>query len=478
MKIDKLAMIIFSEFFKKINKYFLVLLGGLAVVPLLLLSFFNNPGSDDFDYEFKRPFQEIIQTQVELYNNWSGRFFSIGFMTINPELFIKFSVFRFYPIIIISLFIFVLFWFFKLIFSQENNVTVLSIVSFFVFLFLFQIPDCCQAFFWYSSSICYQFGIVLFLVFVSSFIKYKKSKKLRFLFLAIVAVIASIGSNEILMLLLLFSSIFYVLIKFYYLPKIDFIEIFLVFIIVSFSIIVIFAPGNDARILREGEVLKSHNLLLSIVKSFFYLGKYFIKWMPIILLTAYLFKNKVYEISNRLNNRFFIHPILCFVIISILIFSCFFIGFWIKNYVLPDRALNSVFFFFLLFMLYFVCCSVLFYKDKFDFVKEINKKEHLFLGMILVLLTFSETPISEAYFDLLSGKAYKYDKELSVRNRIIESSKEIFVQVPMLLNCPKTIYNSEVMGLTTDKNNWKNIELSKYYKKTIVIIPVNKSVSE
>lgn len=475
---NKVVIAILVKYSEKSSKYFFVFLGLLTVTPLLLLSFFNNPASDDFDYEFKRPFSEIIQTQLELYTNWSGRYFSIGFLAINPELFIKFSVFKFYPIIIISLFALSLFWFFKLIFSKENNLTVVSIVSSFVFLFFFQIPDCCQAFFWYSSSICYQFGIVLFLFFAASFIKYKKSKKIEFLFLSIVAVIASIGSNEILMLIIVFLSIYYVCIKFYYCRSVDFIEILLFLIIAGFSSIVIFAPGNDARILREGEVTNSHDLFLSIAKASFYTCKYFMKWLPIILLAAYLFRDKINEILNRLNTSFFIHPMLCLAISCSIIFPCFFVGFWIKNYLLPDRALNSVYFFFLMFMFYFISCLFFFLRNKFQFLKKINKSERLVLGIILLMFTFSETPISEAYFDLFSGKAYKYDKELQARNQIIVSSSKNYVQVPMLLNCPKTIYNSEVMGLTNDKNNWKNLELSKYYKKTIVIIPVNRMISE
>ncbi|KIA85096.1 DUF6056 family protein [Flavobacterium sp. AED] len=464
--------------FSKINgKYLFIILGLLTLLPLLLLSVFNNPGSDDFDYEFKRPLQEIIQTQIDLYYGWSGRYFSVGFMTINPDFFINFSFYKFYPIIIICLFIIVLYWFLKLIFSEEKVFPIVSDLGFFLFLFCLQIPDMCQAFFWYSSSICYQFGIVLFLIFSISFLKYKKSKSKSYLFLAILCLIASIGSNEILMLIILFLSIWYVVIKFVVFKKIDFHERLLLLIIVVFSFIVIVAPGNNVRLLREGVKINSYNLLLSILKTAFYLVKYFIKWLPLILLTAYLYSGRLNEILNKIKDkRVFIHPFLCLILIFTILFPCFFIGFWTKNYLLPDRAINSIYFFFLLFVIYFVFCLLNFFKSNFN--QDLHSNNKYIFTIILVLFTFSETPISEAYYDLISGKAYKYDKELEDRFLIINSSNKSCIEVPMLINCPKTIYNSEVMGLTSDKNNWKNIEISKYYKKTVIVTPSNLIISE
>ena len=82
---------------------------------------------------------------------------------------------------------------------------------------------------------------------------------------------------------------------------------------------------------------------------------------------------------------------------------------------------------------------------------------------------FSTNNSTLAYYELISGKAYKYDKEMTARFELIENSKEEEIVLPALINKPQTVFSSE-MGLTNDTNNWKNTAISRYFRKKSILV--------
>lgn len=91
------------------------------------------------------------------------------------------------------------------------------------------------------------------------------------------------------------------------------------------------------------------------------------------------------------------------------------------------------------------------------------------MGIIIVLCLFSTNNSTLAYYELISGKAYKYNKEMTTRFELIENSKEVEIVLPALINKPQTMYSSE-MGITNDKNNWKNRAISRYFRKKSILV--------
>ena len=67
---------------------------------------------------------------------------------------------------------------------------------------------------------------------------------------------------------------------------------------------------------------------------------------------------------------------------------------------------------------------------------------------------------------------------MKVRFHSIIETKEKKITVPALINKPTTLYSEVIMGLTTDKNNWKNLELSRFYNKEILVQPTDSVVTE
>lgn len=50
-------------------------------IPFVLLSFFNHPSRDDFCYANKVLEQGFWNSQINWYNNWTGRYFSTGILS-------------------------------------------------------------------------------------------------------------------------------------------------------------------------------------------------------------------------------------------------------------------------------------------------------------------------------------------------------------------------------------------------------------
>ena len=148
------------------------------------------------------------------------------------------------------------------------------------------------------------------------------------------------------------------------------------------------------------------------------------------------------------------------------------------NGILPDRALNMIYFFFILSSFYLMLTVLNYLKEKYNFQISYTSFTKQFLGFYLLITMFSGTPLFLAYHDLLIGKAYKYNQEMKVRFHSIIETKEKKITVPALINKPTTLYSEVIMGLTTDKNNWKNLELSRFYNKEILVQPTDSVVTE
>ena len=178
-------------------------------------------------------------------------------------------------------------------------------------------------------------------------------------------------------------------------------------------------------------------------------------------------------IDERINGQYIIHPFLAFTVLFGLVYLSVFACFWSTNILPPNRTLNTIYFFFIITFIYFMISVIYHYLvlKKLDF--RYSKSVKTCMGIIIVLCLFSANNITLAYYELVSGKSYKYNKEMSTRFELIENSKEVEMVLPTLIHKPQTIYSSE-MGITNDKNNWKNIAISRYFrKKSILVEPID-----
>jgi hypothetical protein len=444
-----------------------IFLGFLTVLPLVLLSFFNNPGSDDFDYSFESQTEPFFALQIRRYFDWSGRYFSNGLISLDPLTYNNYYGFKVIPIFLLALFAFALYYFVTSLKITSTLKEKFSFVGLFAFLYIAQMPDICEGFYWIPGSLTNQLPISLALLFFGSFIRYYQNKNKFFIFLSIVLLAAILGCNEISVVLFLIIMSFLVLYNLFILRKPSTVLLLLFVATIVFSSIELLAPGNSAR---ATHIAIKHQFVFSVFKSLQLTFGFIFNWLPLVLLSVFFFLEKIIKgLETNKNQNLLIHPVLSFGMLFIMVFFGIFPAMWSLNGPPPDRALNTIYFFYLFMVFYTVVSFLKFQLQKKPTVFNNISGLRIWFGILIFINFLSNESIVTAYRDLFSGKAYKYDAEMKNRFKMINACKEKVCIVPPLLNKPKTIFNEVDFSLTTDKNNWKNIEVSRYFRKEVII---------
>lgn len=271
-----------------------IILLFLLIVPFIILSIYNNPTSDDFCDTFLVKKFGFLNSQIKWYNDYTGRYFSTALLSIYPLFGNWLITYKVLPIIIYSLLFFSIIFTFRNVFNKSIPSIIICLISLVLLnLYIYKIPDICQAFYWVPSALAYQFPNAAMLILFSLITK----KTINFLNLLIICflLIIIIGSNETHMLFadILIGFIFlYQIIKY---KKIDW-KYFLFFVVtLASSALVVIAPGNSNR-----ADLYKHNLefMNSLFNSFKYCNLSIINWFPLVLLMiliVMLYKNKILD---------------------------------------------------------------------------------------------------------------------------------------------------------------------------------------
>lgn len=453
----------------KINKhYFFICIALIAVFPFFLLSLFNNPASDDFAYCNESQIRSFFDFQKYLYFEWSGRYFSNFLLSlIESVIYKQFYWYKLIPILIILLFIFSIFSFLTILKLKISLLEKISLVGFFLFLYIYQMPDVYQGFYWVPGLLTYQLSQVFVLFFFIFLFRYFQNNKNVYLLFSIFLLFAAIGSNEITAVSLLFIISLLFLYNYIVFDKFNKTLFYVLILAMCFVFMAVLAPGNAVR---AEQIKIKHQLVYSLFRSLQLSISLLFKWMPIITICCLFFLKKIIQIiEQRINGQYLIHPFFSFFILFVLVFISVFACFWSTNVLPPNRTLNTIYFFFIITFIYFIFSVIYHYLvlKKIDFTY--SKGTKTCMGIIIVLCLLSTNNSTLAYYELISGKAYKYNKEMTARFELLENSKELEIVLPALINKPQTVYSSE-MGITNDKNNWKNSAISRYFRKKSILV--------
>lgn len=453
-----------------------IVLGLVALFPFIALSFFNNPATDDYYYAYYVKLYSINEAPIWFYNNLGGRYFSNTLLSFSPVYFGCFYGYKIVPILLLLLFCFSIYMFISSLFENLSFVKKAAIVGLFWTLFLVQLPDACSAFYWMPGAITNQLPISINLLAFSFLIRYYRTQKIKFFLGSVVLFFMAIGCNEITVILTLLVVYWFCFYKILIFKNRVQSLLFLTLFVTLFAAIEIAAPGN---IVRGKAIPVEHDFVYSLTHALIASFNYLFKWLPLVMLFCLFFVEIMYKkINLHANTLLFIHPLPAFLVVLSLLFFGFFPGFWVNHDLLPDRAINTIYFYFIIGIVYGMACLLHYLQKKHHFIIELNPATKYTLGSIIVVFLFSNTPIYKAYYDLASGKAYHYNQEMNNRIQLIENSTTPKVIVPALINQPETIFKPIIMGLTTDKNDWKNQETSTYFNKEILVKPTDSVFTE
>lgn len=454
---------IINSFLKSSN--FIFFIGAFSILPFLVISVFNNPFADDFCYHNKSRDLGFWKAQSYWYNEWSGRYFASAILSLKSLISESFLVYKLIPILLICLLFIALYLLSSAVFSTYNKRDLLVITFFILSIFIAQMPSIVEGFYWLAGAVTYQLSNILTLFFLFFLIELITTKKNKFLILSTVFSFFIIGSNEISMLLL--STIVFIIFGYKSIQqrKINLQLLTIVIAIIIFSVFEITAPGNYVR---SSEFPQKKQLFYSLFKSVYHLIDSLAIWLPLIFLSLLVlfdhFKNNLASINSSL---FKVNPLIICITVLAIPFIGFFIGYWSMGWILPPRAINTIYLYFLLGTVYLFFVLFVTTKQHNSLFVDLSKwaKKILFF-IILIQMGFSKN-IKTAYMDLIKGKAYHYNLELKNRYSLIKQSSNSKIYVPKLINTPKTIFIDDI---SYDSENWVNECFNNYFKPKEIIL--------
>jgi hypothetical protein len=450
-------------------KYLVLLLLLISLFPYLYISFYANPIADDYcnaNWSMGKTFWENF-TYLFLYIG--GRYSANTLFYFHPLAYHSLKAYKLAPASLIIMTIFSFYYFFRSItsrlFSKINswNASIL-----FVLLYLFQMPSLAQGIYFYNSACVYQMGLIVSMLYFGLLYEYYCGKftfnKAVHLFLLAITLIACVGFNEVLTLVLLcFHYLILFLLKEQE-KKIGADWIFIVSICTLASLVMLFAPGN---FLRSTHYPDNHNFLRSIVFTGMQMARFGFSWVvsaPLIL-SSLLFAHII--ISKKENipffrQRYFFKPWQSVLLLFAILFLCIFPAYWSTNILGQHRTVNVGCFLFLLFGCVCIGIYSIAYLEKIKQYFIVSQKGQLLI-LLLLLGTMATTNNEYAVLtDILSGRIKRFDFEMQERYAVLETvaDKSKPVHIKELTEKPASLF---VLDLSSDSTYWVNIAQAQYF---------------
>ncbi len=440
------------------------------ITPYFYLANFVHPISDDFCYTLLGLRENFLETVINEYFRWNGRYSSNFLVILNPMVWNNLNVYQLIPQLLITgtflSFAFLFYTIFKTIIPLIN---ILNLGLIFTLLFIYQMPSVAEGFYWYTGSISYQAASVIFLFYLGSLIKYNNkefliSKTLHLSFNCMLLILM-IGFNEVIMLLLVLFHFVIAYKNHHHDSSFKFAAntLFLVSILAGSA--VFFAPGNSYR---ESNFIDNHNILRSVIFTFMQSIRFFLDWISNIpfVLGSVLSINFVQQFRDKnslIKNSFYLKPYESSILLIGIFIVCIFPPYWATNILGQHRTINTAYFFFILMWFVNLISWTNYLEKKFIFKLNINPKiKLLFIALIIASLSFTKNGYT-SFLDIFYGKAKKFDLEMRERNNLIyqakkENRKKIIFKP--LSEKPQTIFVSD---FTKDPKIWINRCQGDYY---------------
>jgi hypothetical protein len=439
--------------------------------PFLLLSLFNHPATDDYYFVNLLQKHGLQNANIWLYKNWGGRYVANGILNFCPLYFGQLFWYKVIPILLFLFWILTTYYFTKQSLTNSKKRDCLKITAVLLLLFLALTDEVTSAFYWIVGGITHFLPVCFLLLSVGFYLNYLKQNKFLFFFSSAFFMALTMGCNEN-MVITVFGLFILILIQNFIIQKNKNYSLIILFgIAVLFGAFELFAPGNFAR---AETIPVEKNLVSAIAKSVIHSVIYTLKWMPLIALGFLILLPEMQRITPSklfLQNKNSI--LISLFLPTLILIPNLFLGFYLQTNILPDRSLNGLLVLFIILNLYGWTGFLHFYKNSKSFNFIVSDKNGEILTAIFLLFLLSDSSILFAITDLTNGKALKYNQEMKNRIELIINSPSKKVVVPALKNKPKTLYSEVIMGLTDDPNDWKNEDISIYFKKEIVVQPTD-----
>ncbi len=484
--------------YDKVTTAITIIIYLISLIPVFILARYNYPSADDYYYgaytyqawnehhSITAVLQAAMQTIKELYYTWQGTFSGIFLMTLQPGIFGSQWYFL-VPFIIISSLTASYLFLLKIILKDYFKASTYHWLTLTFSLLLISIALAyhkAQAFFWYNGTVYYSFIFSLSLFLIGCLLKYPlaKSNRSKFILLFFIILLSFfIGGGNFATALFTPVLITVSALCFRLSGKKIPVPIFVsVICILAGLFISALAPGNSVR-----QDMQTHtpSIILSILKTVGSCGKDLIRWQNPAVILIFIFLSPIlYKIAK--NSPFkFKYPLLI-SIISFGVYCSFYVPtYYAVGYKGPFRMLTVgkyIFYWFLLFNLFYYIGHIIRKREAgiynfsliCKYITRVNThlqkypvcKCLLIFFVLFSPLMFSDSTFRMAISELKSGEAAQYAKEMKAREKFYLSDEKNIV-VEELTVKPEMLYH---LDITTNKNYWCNINVSRYFQKESV----------
>ncbi|MDO3693775.1 DUF6056 family protein [Wenyingzhuangia sp. chi5] len=398
-----------------IEKYIVVMAGVFFVFPFIIISFFNNPSSDDYCFASQVKELGFWAAQKATYNGWSGRYISTAILSLNIVNENNLIWYKLFPILLLMFLLIGIYFLVKNFFKIRSFVVNVEISILIFLLYLTQMPIISEGLYWWSGAITYQVANILTLFLLRSLVVLIRNKSVCNVFLGSLVgfIVAACNETSMILLNVLFVSV--LIVRTYLNKKIDY-QILVVFLAILISSAIVFvAPGNSVR----GSFFPNqHRFLFSSVLASLDGFRYVLRWSGLTFLISIILYLKISKSVGLefLREKLSFSSSISLMIVVAVLFSGFFIGFWTMGKPIPARSVNSVYLFYMVGFIYIVFKYLV--DIKFNLIFSL-KHTSLLLMMIVFSIMFDKKNMINVIDDLGRGTAYNYNIE--VKERVLKT---------------------------------------------------------
>lgn len=438
----------------------------LCITPFLLITPFNHPFYDDYCHAAKTLEYGVLGAVKNMYLTWNGKYFSTLLLSFHPLVFGSFNTYKIVPLILILLtWLSIYFSASALLKGEVASVDKLIAATLFTALFMNQIPELTEGYYWMPGSVTYLVGDVLTIFFFGIAVRLFESRgkgRSLLLILNCLLIVAIMGSSETIMMIF-FLLLLAMTIK-AFISRDDSKRVWLAFLLVAAlcAAVVTLAPGNAVR---SGNGTRGHLLFSSLIYSCAQELRFLLKWLtnPALILGTILFIPVAYRLSEsneRFKRHFNFHPLAASLLLLLVLFMGFFPAYWNLGMLGQHRTVNLVFFLFLVGWFLNLAIWTGYLNRKFG-VKVAAPPRYVYVICLLLiplsLLTTSNT--IETIGDLASGRAFRYDVQMKRRYAQIEECLKTGrspCTIDRLTDLPTSITSAYIDAqLSCDESYWK-----------------------
>ncbi len=451
------------------RKYVDIGLLSIIIIPIVIISAFNHPLGDD--YWFSAMVREVGFTKAFgiIYDTVSPRYTVLSLMAVSPLVFGNFWLYKLIPVLYIPVFALCNRYLLKTVTrnlyqSDEIKPDIFFISIVFTITYLAVMPGIGEGLFWVSSLAGYQTALMGLMVFAALMIQWHYHKR-RSAIKGIVTALCFVfvmGCNEIMAAFISFIVLMIIGYQVFNKKRVDTLSLVLLGFMIAIWAFILTAPSFSSRYgksLPTGNMAMLPLLVKACLYTAYHIGKCLVNpffWVAVILSAPMVVRlNRRARVN--ISGRSLILILLASVFIMIGIEYVAII--LTETHVPPLRVTNMAVFFLLVAVLVIAICGIHLVSPFIN--PGFTRYRTLICVVLLIAGFFLKNNSSVAARELLSGEAYRYDKELKKRYQLLAECPTDTCTVPLLTNRPSTLRFS-----IFDNDH----HIGEYFGKTVIYI--------